>query len=179
MPLVVLAKLVWSLMVLAWPLAVLIVLVHPLLVLVSRFPLLVLVCPFACLSTRITCLPTRSICLSIHSTRSTICWSFYSWYLTFNDLYDATCMTHNRFSDFYWVYTIIQVVHTAFIKVALTEYSACKSSSKMIKKQVVAAVIIALTSKKNKSMKKKKRKVCVKTWLKRRKIYETPLEERS
>ena len=36
--------------------------------------------------------------------------------LTLNDLYDTTCLTHNRFSDFHCVYTIIQVVHTAVYK---------------------------------------------------------------
>ena len=39
-------------------------------------------------------------------------------------------MTHNRFSDFHCVYTILQVVHTEFIKVVLTEYSAFKSLTK-------------------------------------------------
>ena len=77
--------------------------------------------------------------------------------LTLNDLYDTTFMTDNRFSDFHCVYTIIQIVHTAFIKVALSEYSDCKSSSKIIQKQVAAAVIIALISKKNKSRKKRKK----------------------
>ena len=75
--------------------------------------------------------------------------------LTLNDLYDTTCMTHNRFSNFHCVYTIIQVVHTEFIKVVLTEYSAFKSSSKMIQEQAAAAVIIALISEKNKSRKKR------------------------
>ena len=67
-------------------------------------------------------------------------------------------MTQNRFSNFHCVYTIIQVVHTQFIKVVLTEYSAFKSSSKMIQKQAAEAVIIALISEKNKSKKKKKKK---------------------
>ena len=49
-----------------------------------------------------------------------------------NDLYETTCMTHNRFSNFNCVYTIIQVVHTGFIKVVLTKYSAFKSLSKII-----------------------------------------------
>ena len=71
-------------------------------------------------------------------------------------MYDTTCMTHNRFSNFHCVYTIIQVVHTEFIKV-ITE-SAFKSSSKMIQEQAAAAVIIALISEKNKSRKKRKRK---------------------
>ena len=31
-------------------------------------------------------------------------------------------MTHNRFSDFHCVYTIIQVVHTEFVKVVLTSF---------------------------------------------------------
>ena len=53
--------------------------------------------------------------------------------------YDTTCMTHNRLSNFYGVYTIIQVVHTKFIKVVLTDYSAFRSSSKMIWEQAEAA----------------------------------------
>ena len=72
-------------------------------------------------------------------------------------------MTHNQFSDSYCTYTIIKVVHTEFIKVVPAEYSACKSSSKMIQKQVAAALITALISEKSKSRKKrKKRRVCVK-----------------
>ena len=43
---------------------------------------------------------------------------------TLNSLYDTTCMTHNRLSNFYGVYVIIQVVHNKFIKVVLTDYSA-------------------------------------------------------
>ena len=64
-------------------------------------------------------------------------------------------MTHSQFSNFHFVYTIIQVVHTEFIKVVLTKYSAFKSSSKMIQEQAAAAVIIALISEKNKSRKKR------------------------
>ena len=52
--------------------------------------------------------------------------------LTLNDLYDATCMTHSRFSNFHCVDTNIQVVHSEFIKVVRTDYSAFKSSSKII-----------------------------------------------
>ena len=33
--------------------------------------------------------------------------------LKLNDLYNATCMIHNRLSNFYGVYTMIQVVHTS------------------------------------------------------------------
>ena len=82
--------------------------------------------------------------------------------LTLNDLYDTTCRTHNRFSNFHCAYTVIQAVHTEFIKVVRTDYSAFKSSSKMIQEQAVAAVIIVLTSEKNKSRKnrKKKKSVC-------------------
>ena len=71
-------------------------------------------------------------------------------------MYDTTCMTHSRFANFHCVYTIIQVVHTEYTKVVLTEYSACKSSSKMIEEQAAAAVIITLISEKNNSRKKKK-----------------------
>ena len=71
-------------------------------------------------------------------------------------------MTHNRFSNFHCIYTIIQVGHTQFIKVVVTEYSACKSSSRMIQNQAAEAVIIALISEKNKSKGEKKRRACVK-----------------
>ena len=89
-------------------------------------------------------------------------------------------MTHNQSSNFHCVYTIIQVVHTEFIKVVLMEYSAFKSSSKMIQEIAAAAVIIALISKKNKLRKKKVGGLCVKPWLKRRKsleLYKTLLAE--
>ena len=52
--------------------------------------------------------------------------------LTLNDLYDTTCMTHNWFSNFNRIYTIIQVAHTDFIKAGLTEYLAFKTLSEMI-----------------------------------------------
>ena len=79
--------------------------------------------------------------------------------LTLNDLYDATCMTHNRFSNFHCAYTSIQVTHTAFMKVVCTDYSPFKSSGKMIQEQAAAAaVIIALISEKNKSRKNRKKK---------------------
>ena len=58
--------------------------------------------------------------------------------LKLNDLYDTTCMTHNQFSDFHYFYTIIQVVHTEFIKVVLTDYSVFKSSRNMTQEQVAA-----------------------------------------
>ena len=74
--------------------------------------------------------------------------------LTLNGLYDTTCMTHNRFSNFHCVYTIIQVVHAELIKMF---YSTFKSSSKMIQELDAAAVIIALISEKNKSRKKRVR----------------------
>ena len=64
-------------------------------------------------------------------------------------------MAHNRFLNFHSVYSIIQVVHTEFIKVVLTEYSAFKSSSKMIQEQAATAVIIALISEKNESREKR------------------------
>ena len=74
-------------------------------------------------------------------------------------MYDATFMTHNRFTNFHCAYTNIQVVYSEFIKVVRTDYSAFKSSSKVIQEQAAAAVIIALISEKNKSRKNgKKRK---------------------
>ena len=76
-----------------------------------------------------------------------------------NDLYDTICITHDRFSDFHCVSTLAQqVVHTEFIKVVRTEYSAFKSWSKMSQEKVAAAVIIALISDKNKSKKKETKK---------------------
>ena len=68
-------------------------------------------------------------------------------------------MTHNRFSNFYCAYTIIQVVHTEFIKVVRSDYSGFKSSSKLIQEQ--ATVIIALISEKNKSRKNRQKEESV------------------
>ena len=70
-------------------------------------------------------------------------------------------MTHNRFSNFHCVYTIIQVVHTEFIKVVLTEYSAFKSSSKVIQEQAAAVVIIVLISEKKNTRKMGKKEESV------------------
>ena len=74
-------------------------------------------------------------------------------------------MTHNRVSKFHCAYTIIQVVHTEFIEVILTEYSAFKSSSKIIREQAASAIIIALISEKNKSRKKKKSRSYIKRFV--------------
>ena len=71
--------------------------------------------------------------------------------LTLNNFYNTTSMTHDRFSNFHCVYPIMQVVHTEFRKIDLTEYSCFKSSSKMTQKQAAATIIIALISEKNKS----------------------------
>ena len=77
--------------------------------------------------------------------------------LTLHDSYDTTCMTHSWFSNFHCVYTLIQVVHTEFQKNVPTEYSAFKSSIKMIQEQAVAAVIFPLISEKSKSREKVKK----------------------
>ena len=77
--------------------------------------------------------------------------------LTLNDLFDTTCVTHNRFSDFHYLYIFIQVAYTEFIKVVFAEYSAFKRSSKMIQEEAALAVIIALISKKNKSREKRQK----------------------
>ena len=61
-------------------------------------------------------------------------------------------MTHNRLSNFYGIYTIIQVVHTKFIKVVLTDYSAFRSASKMIKEQAAATANQGKREKKKKSL---------------------------
>ena len=71
------------------------------------------------------------------------------WY----NLYDS-----NRFSNFHCVYTIIPVVHTEFITDIPTEYSALKSSSKVIQEQTPATVIIARTSFREKQVKEKEKK---------------------
>ena len=68
--------------------------------------------------------------------------------LTLNDLYGTTCMIHNRLSNSYCAYIIIQVVRTKFIKVVLTDYSAFSSSSKMIQEQAAAAASQGKGSKK-------------------------------
>ena len=46
------------------------------------------------------------------------------------------------------------------MKVIRTDYSAFKSSSKMIQEQAAATVTIALISEKNKSRKNKKKSLC-------------------
>ena len=48
-------------------------------------------------------------------------------------------MTHNWFSNFCGVCTIIKIVHTKFIEVILTDYSGFRSSSKMTEEHVTAA----------------------------------------
>ena len=63
-------------------------------------------------------------------------------------------MTHNRLSNFCGVYTIIQVVHTKFTKIVLTDYSGFRSSSKMTEEQVAAAASQGKREKKKKSMSK-------------------------
>ena len=61
-------------------------------------------------------------------------------------------MTHSRLSNFYGVYTIIQIVHTNFTEVALTGYWSFRSSSKMTEEQVAAAASQEKKEKKNKSL---------------------------
>ena len=56
---------------------------------------------------------------------------------------------------------LLSVVHTEFLKVVRTEYSAFMSSSKMIQEQAVVAVIMAPISEKNKSRKKGQKKESV------------------
>ena len=56
---------------------------------------------------------------------------------------------------------LLPVVHTEFLKVVRTEYSAFMSSSKMIQEQAVVAVIMAPISEKNKSRKKGQKKESV------------------
>lgn len=66
-------------------------------------------------------------------------------------------MTHNRFSNFQCLYTIMQIAHIEFIKFVLTEYSAFKFLSKMSQEHAAPAAIIALISEKTKSRDKTKR----------------------
>ena len=70
-------------------------------------------------------------------------------------MYDKLVWLTIGFQIVICVYTIIQVVHTEFIKVVLTKYSSFKSSSELIQEQATAAVIIGLISEKNKSRKKR------------------------
>ena len=67
-------------------------------------------------------------------------------------------MTHNWLSNFYSVYTIMQVVHAKFIKVVLTDYSAFKGSSKIIQEQAAAAIVLTLISEKKQVKKKREKK---------------------
>ena len=73
-------------------------------------------------------------------------------------------MNYNRLSNFYGIYSIIQFVHTKFIKVVLTDYSAFRSSSKMIEEQAAAAA--------SQGKGERKKRVYVKPWLKKRKNLE-------
>ena len=73
-----------------------------------------------------------------------------------------------QISDSHCVCTFVQVVHTEFMKVVRTEYSAFKNLIKMSEKKGAAAIIIGLISKKA-SQGKRDRKVWVKAWIKRRK----------
>ena len=70
-------------------------------------------------------------------------------------------MTHNRFSNFQCLYTIIQVAHIEFIKFVLTEYSVFKGLSKMSQEHTAPAAIIALISEKNQSREKRRREQTV------------------
>ena len=57
--------------------------------------------------------------------------------LTLNDLYEITCMTHNRLSNFHGIYTIMQVVHTKFIQIIQpSEVQAKWFKNKLQQKQV-------------------------------------------
>ena len=80
--------------------------------------------------------------------------SYIKRFVSYN-LYDSQSV-----SNFYCVYTIIEDVHTEFKKVVLTEYSAFKSSSKIIQEQAATAIIIALISRKASQGKREKRRVC-------------------
>ena len=71
------------------------------------------------------------------------------------------CVVSSLISNFHCAYTNIEVVHTELIKVVQTDYSAFKSSSKMIQEQVTVAVIIALISEKKKSRKNRKKEKSV------------------
>ena len=89
-------------------------------------------------------------------------------------------MTHNRFSNFHCVYTIIEVVHSQFKKVVVIEYSAFKSSSKVIQRKCCRSSYYCTNFREKQSKKKEKGRVSVKPWLKRRKnleYYETLLPE--
>ena len=50
------------------------------------------------------------------------------------------CMTHKRFSDFHYVYTYIQVVHTEFVKDVCTEYvrPACAKVRKVVTAELLS-----------------------------------------
>ena len=76
-------------------------------------------------------------------------------------MYDTNGRLTIGFQIFICVYTIIQVVHTGFVKVVLTKYSAFKSSSKMIKERAAAAVIIALIRRKSSQEKRDKKRESV------------------
>ena len=89
-------------------------------------------------------------------------------------------MTRNRLSTSHYAYSFIQVVHTDFINVFHTEYSAFKTLNKISEEQAAATLTLALISKEKSKKKRQKRKVWVKPWLKRKEnygVYETLLTE--
>ena len=66
-------------------------------------------------------------------------------------------MTRNRLSTSHYAYSFIQVVHTDFINVLHTEYSAFKTLNKISEEQAAATITLALISK-EKQVKEKEAK---------------------
>ena len=66
-------------------------------------------------------------------------------------------MTRNRLSTSHYAYSFIQVVHTDFINVFHTEYSAFKTLNKISEEQAAATITLALISK-EKQVKEKEAK---------------------
>ena len=78
-------------------------------------------------------------------------------------MYNTTCVTRNRLSNSCGVYTIIQVVHTKFIKLFLQIIQPSAVQAKWFKNKLQQQQV---------KEKEKKRRVYVKPWLKRRKNWE-------
>ena len=66
-------------------------------------------------------------------------------------------MTRNRLSTSHYAYSFIQVVHTDFINVFHTEYSAFKTLNKISEEQAAATITLALISR-EKQVKEKEAK---------------------
>ena len=83
--------------------------------------------------------------------------NFWQQFFSFRKVWGYPTALISWFINFNWVHTVIEVVHTVFIKIVLLEYLAFKTSNKMTQYQAATAVITALISEKIKARKKRRK----------------------